>query len=808
MADARPERMKSLAGALLVSVALAHELVPTAHSQSQAISSNSPASHCSRAGASLTVGGQALSATFVSDTTVHIHIGAPSSARSFALAPTPQTAKPARTVHEEDGCSLGLGGIMLHTSSNADDTTLTHAGHLLHLKLSEAGKGRVSIVRSDSLDLYGMRGIARDEDAAIVRNGGAIVRAGSQGEAGGPFFFTTAYSVLIGSDGGRFAVHGVAVDYSSDESSPITDVNVTFGPPLITMQALAAASGPAPMPPDWTLGFLHSLWGTDQHRIEEIAAKYKQKRIPLNAFIFDFDWKAWGEDDYGEWRWNSTQTSESFNPLLFPDGASGDFARRLRKDGIYLAGILKPRILLYGKDGKTLHQAARYAEDHHLWYPDEPATIDYFAGRASRDLNFNLPETRSWFWQHLQPSFDAGIVGWWNDEADHTLVGEKTIFNFNNLQFAHMAQGLYEGQRSHSDQRVWTLNRNYFLGAQRYAYAEWSGDIDSGWASMQAQPARMIATLNLGEAHWSMDIGGFKTDPTPENYARWIEFGAMAPVMRVHGNHNLDRSPWAYGPTAEAAATRAIRWRSAMLPYLKSAERIASLTGVGVARPLLWQYPEDAQASLETSEWMLGDTLLVSPVLAQAETVHNTYLPAGQWIDYWTGARFSGNHTVERATDARHWDDMPLYIRSGFMLALKEPGATGIESSACAVAVDAFPSANVKGQLLYYDDDGQTYAYERGDFYAQPITLNQRGPAVTIAFAATQGTYTPRNRCVALRIHGDLKIHSLPAGTRSCSDVERSIASEVSPDPQHVSLCVALPIKRETHTYIFSRSGR
>jgi len=96
-------------------------------------------------------------------------------------------------------------------------------------------------------------------------------------------------------------------------------------------------------------------------------------------------------------------------------------------------------------------------------------------GRLARDLDFSKAETRSWYWQHLEPTFDTGMVGWWNDEAD----------NSNNFQFLNMGRALYEGQRGHSNLREWSINRNNYLGAQRYGYAEWSGDIPTGFAAMR-----------------------------------------------------------------------------------------------------------------------------------------------------------------------------------------------------------------------------------------------------------------------------------------------------------------------------------
>jgi len=196
----------------------------------------------------------------------------------------------------------------------------------------------------------------------------------------------------------------------------------------------------------------------------------------------------------------------------------------------------------------------------------------------------------------------------------------------------NMGRTLYEGQRSVSNERAWSINRNYYLGAVRYSYAEWSGDISTGFQSMAYQCRRMISTLNLGESEWSMDTGGFSGHPTPENYARWMEFAAFVPVFRVHGTNNEKRQPWVYQAVAEAAAKRAMRLRYDLMPYMYSNARVANETGIGVVRPLFWIFPEDEKCSGETSAWMFGDALLVSPIVERGLPAHSFYLPHGTWF--------------------------------------------------------------------------------------------------------------------------------------------------------------------------------
>jgi alpha-glucosidase len=621
--------------------------------------------------------------------------------------------------------------------------------------LAEANSHRAEFHHPAEENLYGMRGLdRRDNGGGLLRNNGAPVAAGAQGDGGAPWFFTPRYGVLIDSDGGEFFTQDGTVDFNNCSRDDL-EYFVIQGPPLQVMAGLSDLTGRPPMPPRWTLGFLNSQWGSDENEVKQIVSTYRAKHIPIDGFILDYDWKAQGEDNYGEWRWNSTSSPGNIAPDKFPDGASGLFAQQMRDQGIQLCAILKPRILVY-KNGSTteMDQAAAYADAHGFWYPDEPPLK---GAPTIRDLDFANPETRAWFWKHLEPAFEAGMTAWWNDEADSTYPNwpdSRDIYSFNNFQFFNMGRMLYEGQRQHSDLRVWSINRNFYSGAQRYGYAEWSGDIETGFESMQDQRMRMLATLDLGEPHWSMDTGGFFSHPSAENYARWMEFAAFVPIDRVHGGFGEKRQPWIYGPKAEAAATRALRLRYSLLPYIYSSERRTAETGVGVVRPLFWIFPEEPEVANEGDAWMFGDALLVSPVVKRGESTHSFYLPAGIWFDYFRGSRIEGGQILSYTVDPNSWEDIPLFVRSGSIVATQPPEDYVDEHPVTEVTLDVFPAAS-PAQFVFYDDDGKTYSYEHGGYYRQQITALAKDGQVQLATEAPTGSLNTALRFYLVKIHGN-----------------------------------------------------
>jgi alpha-glucosidase len=604
-----------------------------------------------------------------------------------------------------------------------------------------------TLTHDENENIWGIKGLdLGDTGLGILRNTGGTVAAGVQGGAGGPFFFTRSYGVLVDSDGGTFQAQDETIRFQKG-SRPDTEYFVIVGPPLKSMAGLALLTGRPPMPPKWTLGFLNSQWVSNEDEWRQLVDTYAAKKIPVSGFIFDFDWKAWGEDDYGEWRWNSTSGEGSSSPNKFPNGASGKFAADMLAKGVHLSGIMKPRILMNRVDGKPT-KAAEYATAHNFWYPNEVRGDDYFTHRPAANIDFGNPAARKWFWEHLEPAFRAGLTGWWNDEADQD--GQNV---FGNFQFMNMARSIYEGQRSASSERVWSINRNYYPGALRYAYAEWSGDISTGFQSMAYQRKRMIATLNLGEPEWSMDTGGFTGHPTPENYARWMQFAAFVPIFRVHGFSGEKRQPWAYEQIAEDAAKKAIRLRYDLMPYLYSNARTATETGIGIARPLLWEFSEDERCAEETRGWMFGDALFVSPIVERNLPAHSFYLPRGEWFDFASGKPVTGGRDMSVPVDSKTWQDVPIYVRDGSIIAT-QPATTGNDLSPnTPLLLDVFPSAARVASFVVYDDDGHTYAYEKGEYFRQEVSARRSGAATEIVVNAATGTYRAQFPNYLLRVH-------------------------------------------------------
>jgi alpha-D-xyloside xylohydrolase len=204
------------------------------------------------------------------------------------------------------------------------------------------------------------------------------------------------------------------------------------------------------------------------------------------------------------------------------------------------------------------------------------------------------------------------------------------------------------------------------------------------------------------------NVGGY--DDYPELYVRWYEYGVFQPNFRTHGTrpHN---EVWSYGKQAEPILEKYLRMRYELMPYIYSLGYFTRTTGAPFMRGLFMDFPNDPKVAQIGDEYMFGPAFLVAPVTSQGQTSKSVYLPAGTaWYDYWTNKRFEGGQTIQVSAPI---DQIPLFVRAGSIV----PLGSAIESThdtQTIAHVKVYPGAN--GDFTLYNDDGQTYAYEKGNF--------------------------------------------------------------------------------------------
>jgi alpha-glucosidase len=277
-------------------------------------------------------------------------------------------------------------------------------------------------------------------------------------------------------------------------------------------QGLLTLTGKPPVPPRWTFGYMQSRWGwKDQAYVDDTLKEFQNRKLPIDAFIFDFEWYT-KTPDYAVKAEGLPQFPDfEFNPKLFPDPKKQ--IDELHAAGVHFVGIRKPRM----GDSDTLMMLRSKG-------------MSFNGGKSfdARGVLFSNPLTRDWYAAQTQPLLQAGVDGWWNDEGE---------FTYGNYLFWNMAerQAL---DVSHPEARLWTLNRAFQPGLSRLGAAAWSGDIRARWEDLQKTPTTLLNWGLAGMPYAACDIGGFSGNDTPELLTRWMEAGAFFPIMRTHSDLN------------------------------------------------------------------------------------------------------------------------------------------------------------------------------------------------------------------------------------------------------------------------------
>jgi alpha-glucosidase len=260
------------------------------------------------------------------------------------------------------------------------------------------------------------------------------------------------------------------------------------------------------------------------------------------------------------------------------------------------------------------------------------------------------------------------------------------------------------------------------------------------------------------------DIGGFGESPTPELFTRWLQAGVFSPFMRIHtAIGTADQEPWSYGAAHEGFNRRAIELRYELLPHIYNQMQQASATGVPALRPVFLEFPADSRTWAMDDQFMFGPDLLVAPVLLEAQTERELYLPAGTWFDFWTGPAYKGGETTRVPVTLA---SIPIFVRGGAFV-FRQPVVqhTG-EMSGQTLRVDVFPAAWSQASL--YEDDGLSFEYQRGRYMRRSFTQARTvgaspgaDEAVTIEIGAAEGSYRPKDRLFELRVRWDGPVRSV-----------------------------------------------
>jgi alpha-glucosidase (family GH31 glycosyl hydrolase) len=462
----------------------------------------------------------------------------------------------------------------------------------------------------------------------------------------------------------------------------------------------------------------------DDRQIVDIVDTFRRKQIPIDAVIY----LGTGFTPRG---WNTRQPSFEFNPEVFtrdPKGVLSDLHARHVKVVLHVVPWDRDRL---------------------------PTLLGTIPPRPGETLDASHIQS---YWRQHVPLVEAGVDAFWPDEGDWFDLFERLARH----------RMYYEGHLStRPDVRPWSLHRNGHPGIAQWGGWVWSGDTESAWKTLEAQIAvGLNYSLSVGP-YWGSDIGGFypNNELTGELYVRWHQFAAFCGSFRSHGRTWWTRLPWGWGltetgprehnntntpippddrrnilesalndPAIEPIAKRYSELRYQLLPYTYTLAWEARHSGLPLMRAMWLHYPDDPRARSLGTQFLWGRDLLVAPIFTRGATSRDVYLPAGDWYDWWTGARTAGGQTVTREVDLA---TMPIYVRAGAIVPVDPirqfTGQPVDEPTTLRVYTGA------DGEFTLFDDDGISQGYLRGVGSWTRTRWHDRDRRLTIEPGAPEG---------------------------------------------------------------------
>jgi alpha-glucosidase len=506
-------------------------------------------------------------------------------------------------------------------------------------------------------------------------------------------------------------------------------------------------AGRIPLPPRFAFGNWWSrYWAYSDQELDQLVKGFRKNDIPLDVLVIDMDWhKAFNDKRFTHEQDQARQTlgwtGYSWNPLLFPNPEA--FLKGLHDDG------LKVTLNLHPSSGVQPFEDAYHTMAKAMG--QDPADKKYVAFDIT-----NQRFARNYFDILHHPMEKQGVDFWWLDWQQ----GENTAIRGVNptwwLNYTHFSDQAREGKRP------LLFHRWGGLGNHRYQIG-FSGDTISVWESLAFQPGFTAQAANVGYAYWSHDIGGHMPGVVePELYLRWLQFGALSPILRTHTTKNADseRRIWAYPEPYSDLMREAVQRRYTLLPYIYTEARRTYDTGVAFLHPLYFDWPEAPEAYQHSNEYVFGDSMLVAPITAPAESVsqqskQTVWLPEGEWFEVDTGRMLHGGQTV---TEAFTLSETPVYERAGAIVPMQPPVQYTSQKLVDPLIVSVAPRT-WDGSTSYtlYEDGSDGRAYQVGEFARTRIDATQQGSTSRITIAAAQGSYAgmPKDRAYEVHMPGD-----------------------------------------------------
>ncbi|WP_423127901.1 TIM-barrel domain-containing protein [Gaoshiqia sp. Z1-71] len=499
-------------------------------------------------------------------------------------------------------------------------------------------------------------------------------------------------------DIGRFQEDKLFV-YNTDGE---IDFYLMFGRDMVDVLDLyTTITGKPYLLPKWAYGLAFgSNTLENQFNVLDNANRFRQEEIPCDIYWLEPQWMKQNYDFSTKKEWNLDRFQNSYYWLRNPKDpkATNLFVRRMKDLGFKMALWL--------------------CIDHDLSIEEE----DYLAKKSGK------PESglEHWF-PHLNKFVDEGIAGFkldpgrtLDEHPDRKYHNGKTDAEMHNVNQVLLQKQMYRTFREHTGLRSFHHYCGGYAGSQRWG-ASTVGDNGGHIKSLYD----VINHSFSGNPNMSIDALENVVVKAPgihySFFIPWVQVNSWAWLLH----------PWYYNQRDKDMFRFYAQLRYSLMPYIYSAAINSSLTGQPIAWPMALAFPDEPKVAGALHQYMFGENLLVGAY------TNSVYLPAGQWIDYWTGNRFQGKQLVK--CDIPEDRGGPLFIKAGAIIPYQFPKAFIEETAADSLILKIYPHNDSDFTLL--EDDGISYGYTDGKYSEIKFQCLASGKKIDFVINPVQGFY-------------------------------------------------------------------
>jgi alpha-glucosidase (family GH31 glycosyl hydrolase) len=455
-------------------------------------------------------------------------------------------------------------------------------------------------------------------------------------------------------------------------SAPSLTYLVSPGAPMRAITDLTAVTGRQPTPPAWALGptldrLVKNITETKadyETNLKADIANIDRYHLPLKAYRIE----GWG------FRNSDNDGLVLYHPRVLSFALQTKIIAELHARHIHPLAYLRPFVT-----------PGSVADREHLTVRTAGGQTYYTTGTLGQHialLDFTNPGA-VWYWKHeIAKMLDLGFDGFHADFGEEVLYGMhfadgetgRTMHNrYPILYMRASREAILAYERAHPGRQIWFYNRAGYSGtpgSAAYETGNVPGDESTDWSQAAGLASLAPDMLNraIGGAYgFATDIGGYYDYTTPpttkELLLRWAEWAALSPVFRLHGSGRAGtHTPWSYDQQTVRIYKALSLLHERAAPLILRLWKQADKTGIPPTRPLWLEFPGDPRAAAQEQEWMLGDDVLVAPVVTEGATSRGVYFPAGCWRDPQSGITRHGPLSAVVNAPLAH---LPYFFRCG-----------------------------------------------------------------------------------------------------------------------------------------------